>query len=72
MTEFTEQQKIIITGYTGIMAVNDFSAFHADVEKRLGRPVWTHQFPDLKDEIKEVYQADFLKCCGVKPEESKS
>jgi len=40
---FTKQQAIIITGFTGITACN-FGDFHEDVEKRLGRPIWTHQF----------------------------
>lgn len=59
MQQLTKEQGIILTGFTGLMCVNSFSDFHADVEKRLGRPVWTHQFPELQDEIKEAYRADF-------------
>lgn len=63
--KFTQSQAIVITGYTGFMAVNDFSVFHADVERRLGRPVLTHQFPELKQEISDAYRDDFIAmCCG--------
>ena len=60
--KLTPKQAIIITGYTGIMAVPDFSIVHADIEKRLGRPVWTHEFASkaLWEEIKEKYRKDFL------------
>lgn len=56
----TQHQALVLTGFTGIMCVNSFSDFHGDVEKRLGRPVWTHQFPSLNDEIKKAYEADFM------------
>lgn len=58
----TKQHAIIITGYTGILAC-DFSDFHEDVEKRLGRPVYTHEFVALKADIKELYEKDFSDLC---------
>jgi hypothetical protein len=61
MTKLTKEQAIVITGYTGITACN-FSDFHGDVEKRLGHPVWTHQFGDKQfaKKIQELYRADFM------------
>jgi hypothetical protein len=61
MAKLTKEQAIVITGYTGITACN-FGDFHGDVEKRLGHPVWTHQFGDKQfmKKIQELYRADFL------------
>ena len=62
MSQLTLEQAIIITGYTGITACS-FGDFHGDVERRLGRPVFTHEFADEKfsDNVKELYREDFLK-----------
>lgn len=59
MQTLTEEQAIVLTGFTGVLMV-DFNVFHADVEKRLGRPVFTHQFPILRDQIIEAYRDDFM------------
>lgn len=64
--KLTLEQAIIITGFTGI-ACCDFSSFHQDVEKRLGQPIWTHQFPSRAKEIKELYSEDFIAMCPVQP-----
>ena len=61
MQPLTKEQAIVLTGFTGIMMLKDFSKFHEDVEKRLGRPVFTHEFVDCAKEIKEAYRADFEK-----------
>ena len=57
----TKEQSIILTGFTGILC-GSFSDFHEDVEKRLGRPVWTHEFAseELVAEVKEAYKEDFI------------
>jgi hypothetical protein len=67
MGSLTIEQGIIITGYTGILTCKDFSIFHKDVEKRIGRPIWTHEFADTEfaKEIKELYKEDFLKLIGL-------
>lgn len=60
--QLTKEQAIILTGFTGILCVS-FSVFHEDVEKRLGRPVFTHEFGDrpfFEGEIKELYRNDFM------------
>ena len=61
MQKLTKEQALVITGFTGITACN-FGDFHADVEKRLGHPVFTHQFGDREfaKQIEELYRADFL------------
>lgn len=62
MTAFTKEQAVVITGFTGVMACKCFSDFHSDVEKRLGRPVFTHEFgsKEFSREIKDLYAGDFL------------
>lgn len=61
MQPLTKEQAIILTGFTGVSMVKDISDFHEDVERRLGRPVFTHEFVDCAKEIKETYRADFEK-----------
>ena len=66
MKKLTIEQAIVITGFTGITACH-FSDFHGDVEKRLGHPVWTHQFGDKEfmEKIQELYRQDFMAMLGV-------
>jgi hypothetical protein len=61
MQKLTKEQAIVITGFTGFMACS-FSDFHEDVEKLLGRPVYTHEFGDKEFSklIKELYKTDFM------------
>ena len=73
-TKLTQEQALIITGFTGITSTK-FSDFHGDVEKRLGRPVWTHQFADpaVWEEIKQAYKEDFMAILpesAIKPEKT--
>lgn len=64
MQKLTKEQAIVLTGFTGICMVS-FSDFHEDVEKRLGRPILTHEFIELMEtEVKEAYRADFLSMLG--------
>ena len=62
----TKQEKLIVSAYTGIL-MTDFSEFHGFVEKRLGRPVYTHEFAskELMEELKASVKADFLKLCAA-------
>lgn len=64
--KLTKEQAIIISGYTGFMACR-FGDFQEDVEKRLGRPVWTHEFgsKEMRDKLIEVYKEDFVAMCVV-------
>ena len=64
MKQLTKEQSLIITGYTGISTGN-FADFHEDVEKRLQRPVWTHEFGSatFAEQLKDIYREDFLDIC---------
>lgn len=55
----TLEQAIIVTGYTGFLAC-PFSIFHSDVERRLGRPFFTHEFAASAELLRELYREDFL------------
>ncbi|MNW06634.1 hypothetical protein D3C71_2030750 [compost metagenome] len=57
-------QATVISGYTGILMIR-FAEYHADVEKRIGRPVWTHEFgnKEFSKEVKTLYKEEFLSIC---------
>lgn len=57
----TKEQAAIIGAYTGITA-SSFSVVHEYAERKLGRPIWTHQFAskNLAEELKEAAREDFL------------
>ena len=63
ITPLTIEQQCILTGFTGKNLCIDFCDFHADVERRLGEPVFIHQFGDATFEarVKELYTEDFLR-----------
>lgn len=66
MQKLTKEQAIIISGYTGIMCCK-FEYLHEDVEKRTGRPVWTHEFgsdSNLGNTVRDLYKDDFIKICS--------
>lgn len=62
--ELTKEQAVVLAGFTGITTCN-FGLLHEDIEKRLGRPVWTHEFANsvFAEQIKEMYREDFLAMC---------
>lgn len=64
MIKLTKEQALVVMGYTGFTTL-PFSDFHEDVEKRLGRPVFTHEFADsaFADKVKELYRKDFIEMC---------
>ena len=41
----------VVSAYTGRL-MGKFSDFHGYCEKLLGKPIWTHQFPQYADQIK--------------------
>ena len=65
MKRLTEEQSIIISAYTGILAGDCFSGMHEYIEKLLGQPVFTHQLgdKDLAKKIQELSKQDFLDIC---------
>ena len=66
MQKLTQQQCVILTGFTGILH-GEFEWFHADLEARLGREVQTSElgYPEFMDECKALYEEDFN---GLMPE----
>ena len=59
-------QAVVISAYTGVICCN-FSDMHEEVEKRLGRPVFTHEFASKElfdDQIKPAFKDDFLALCN--------
>lgn len=56
----TKREGAIISAYTGIM-VGSFSDLHEYVEEIMGGPVFTHQFPSLREKIKTSSKDDFMK-----------
>lgn len=68
--QLNKYQAIVITGFTGTMMC-DFSNFHADVESRMGRPVWIHEFANqaFADELKEMYKDEFMYLCNTEKSE---
>lgn len=64
LEKLTKEQAIIISGYTGVMCCA-FNLLHEDVERRLGRSVFIHEFGSagLGDTVSQLYRADFLALC---------
>lgn len=60
MKVLTKEQAIILTAFTGILCLENFSDYHQAVEAKLKRPVFTHEFPQLSKEIKEAFRQDFM------------
>lgn len=60
----TKHEAIVVSAYTGFLMC-DFGDVHEYVEKKLGRPVWTHEFANksIWEEIREKTKPDFLKIC---------
>ncbi|MNG11674.1 hypothetical protein D3C84_952270 [compost metagenome] len=56
----TLEQAIVISAYTGFLVAPNFGLVHEAIEKKLGRPVWTHEIPATHDEIREAFKDDFL------------
>jgi hypothetical protein len=61
MNQLTLEQAVVLSGFTGVLMCR-FDHVHRDVEKRLNRPVWTHEFADQEfvDQLKKVYRDDFM------------
>lgn len=57
----TLEQGIILTGYTGTLLA-PMSDYHKDAERRMGRPILSHEFGDQRTvgTLKAIYREDFL------------
>lgn len=55
----TKREAAIVTAYTGYL-IGDFKDFHAYAEEVIGRPIFTHEFPSIEEELKEKSKNDFI------------
>ena len=62
MQKLTMEQAVVVSAYTGFL-VCPFDQMHAEIEKRLGRPVWTHEMGSEKfvdEQVRPAFKADFV------------
>ena len=66
VTPLTLEQGIILTGYTGKIFA-PLRDFHNDVERRAGRPFFTHELADPRrmESVRELYKDDFEQLMSV-------
>ena len=58
----TKEEAILLSAYTGVLLVPDFSDVHKFCEDTLGRPIWTHEFADqdVQKEIREKLRPQIM------------
>jgi hypothetical protein len=68
----TDQERIIISAYTGYLMCN-FNEVHKYIEQKMGRPVWTHEMAAVSfaQELRAKMKDDFLSLCSSNEPESK-
>ena len=54
-----------------MLAGDDFNYFYKYIAEIMGRPVYTHELPELEDEIKERSKKDFIEICKNATDEAK-
>lgn len=61
MQKLTSDQAAIIGAFTGITA-GPFSDIHAYAERKLGRPIFTHEFGSdgVSQELRDAARDDFI------------
>ena len=68
--KLTKEQAVVVSGFTGIVAC-PFADIHEEIERRVGRPVYTHELGDTEfgGRVRELFRDDFLEMCyGRTPE----
>lgn len=55
----TKREAAIVSAYTGYL-IGEFSDFQAYAKEVMGRPIFTHEFPSIADELKEASKEDFM------------
>lgn len=63
----TREQAAIIGAFTGICC-GPFGDIQDYAERKLGRPIWTHEFAskDVAAELKAAAKDDFISICAPK------
>lgn len=64
----TIKEKAIVMAYTGyaMLTGDNLKYYYKYLGKLFGRPVYTHEFLELKNEIHERSREDFIKLCKSK------
>lgn len=55
----TKREAAVITLYTGVF-IGDLAEVYRYAEELMGRPVFSHEFSTLADELKEKAKKDFF------------
>lgn len=60
----TKEQSVIISAYTGFL-VGNFSDMHEYIEKKMGRPVLTHEMgsEDFCNNLRDLVKEDLYSIC---------
>jgi len=69
----TKRECAIVMAYTGVCMLagkENLPIFYEYIEEKIGRPVYTHELPELAEEIKEKTERDFLKLCKTATDEN--
>lgn len=66
----TKYEKIVVSAYTGVLMC-DLSDLYEYIEKKLGRPHWTHELASeyVWAEIKEKSKEEFLAICQTESDD---
>lgn len=61
----TKHEAAVIMAYTGIAMLvgDDFQIFTKYCKDLLGHPIFTHEYPDFEEKIKELSKPDFIEIC---------
>ena len=61
----TKREAVVIETYTGaVMLTGDNRKYiYEYAEKLLGFPIFTHEFPEYADKLKELSKPDFTEIC---------
>lgn len=60
-----KREAVVIETYTGIVMLtgDDRKYIYEYAEKLLGFPIFTHEFPEYADKLKELRKLDFIEIC---------
>ena len=61
----TKHEVVVIETFTGICMLtgDDRRYVYEYAEKLLGFPIFTHEFPEYADKLKELSKPDFIEIC---------
>lgn len=61
----TKREATVIEIYAGIVMLtgDDRKLIYGYAEKLLGFPIFTHEFPEYADKLKELSKRDFVEIC---------